>query len=1214
LPDDTQTPAPAPTSRRQRLTIRLGIGFAAALTLFVLVVFVLPSPLARYVIDSQLENLGIQHSGIDTVEIDLWNSHVRAGPMTFHSNEAQQGQIGETGFDYSFGAFFKGRAFVQTFYLHGVDLYIARLEDGAIEINGINLQEIGAPEDGTVAAAEQAAENEEEKSGFDVGVERFEFADSQMVFEDVSGGTLTIEVERLTLDRLLTWTPEEPTTFALQGRLNEMDLAFDGTVVPLGDPLRFTFNSRVTGITLDRIARFIGPTGLTRQDGSLNTEVHYAYAIHSDGRIEGTVDGTYSFRDFAIATPEGATAALGKALLKVDLEQELLPDGSASATGQLRLQASPLSIATVEGDGVEIAELDLAFADLDFRKGAEPRKRMVESAGPADGADALARRAPSIVELMIGWARELGREALGHQLTVHGSPTLNLKSGLVRVAARGDLPGQELRFDDLSVSLGEVASQAFDSGWSAAGGLETVATALRLATDGGGAEANLAILRANAGAIDLRATTEETRLAFDLKVLLEQLAAGDGQGSTLGLSAFSLASDGFTIRQTADSEEATGPLALSLENLQASLPGDDGTMSLRGDGLDLDLAALTLIGKGAEAGTLSGSLEARGISLERGGTSPLSFALASTRSDLQDLRIAPLGPQAEIQGGLTTNLSGITLRSSTGTETFSLALDSLENSIEGLRASGFDGNEITVSLANRTSLSGLTASLPLGNGETAEAGIAALEAPLSELAFAGNALRAKGALEVTGISATTGGDAAQSLDLASLSISGFSGDSDVGVEAESVALGELIAKLALPLPGTSRESDSEANTQGGADEPPATETAAGDTVDAAPSFDQRIKVGRFTLAPGSRIEISDGSVEPPLQASIAIDELNVGPLDTGAPETRTDLVLALTANESSKLSLQGWASPFEPKPDFEVTSRVEAFPLHQFSAYAAKAVGVNIESGALTADVAANASDANLLGNIDLKVDDLFVTPLSEEEAEKIEADIGLPVGFAVSILKDSEGVIAFGMPLSGTVDSPQVDYSEAIDKAISGAMASVFPTNWFGPDGNTFEMQPAPFEPGTTKLTADGQAVADQMGELFAGKPGISIRTCGRAGRDDLVALRGDFPAPPEKLAAADPAPVTPASASDEVTPASAPAAAPATTGGGTDAAAAPQEIAKPSEQEIEKLLALASDRGVAIRQYLEATYGIDPARVPECRTAYSIEDGKSPRAEFQF
>jgi hypothetical protein len=135
-------------------------------------------------------------------------------------------------------------------------------------------------------------------------------------------------------------------------------------------------------------------------------------------------------------------------------------------------------------------------------------------------------------------------------------------------------------------------------------------------------------------------------------------------------------------------------------------------------------------------------------------------------------------------------------------------------------------------------------------------------------------------------------------------------------------------------------------------------------------------------------------------------------------------------------------------------------------------------------------------------------------------------------------------------------------------------------------------------------------MGELFAGKPGISIRACGRAGAEDLVALRGGFPEPPNKLAAPEPAPTS----SDEVTPASAPSDTPSASAGGTSAAAAPQEVAEPNEQEVEKLLTLASDRGVAIRQYLEATYGIDPERVPECRTAYSIKDGKSPRAEFQF
>ena len=1208
MPDETQSPAPAPTSRRRRLAIKLGIGFAAALSLFLLVVFVLPSPLARYVIDSQLENLGIQHDGIDTVDIDLWNSHVRAGPVTFHSGEAQRGQIGETGFDYSFTAFFKGRAFVQTFYLHGVDLYIARLQDGSIEINGINLREIGGPQDET-AAAEQASEKE--GPGFQVGVERFEFADSQLVFEDVSGGTLSIEVERLTLDRLLTCTPEEPTTFALEGRLNEMDIAFDGTVVPLGDPLRFTFNSRVSGITLDRVARFIGPTGLAKQEGSVNTEVHYAYAIHSDGRIEGTVDGTYTFNGFEIATSEGATVTLGKALLKVDLEQELLPEGSASATGQLRLEASPLSITSAAGDAVEIGEVELAFSDLHFAKGLERRRRLLEDEAAGSTTPVADRRAPSIVELMIGWARELGREALTHQLEIDGRPTLALKDGTVRLAARDGAPGHEIRFQDMTVDLGKVASEAFDLGVSTAGSLEAVVSALRYAAEDGSARAELAALNLKSGTIELRATTEETRLAFDLEALLDRLAAGGGQGQALDLATVSLTTGGFTIRQSADSEEASGPVAVSLQNLAADLPDAEGGTTLRGEDLELNLATFTLTGRESEAGTFAGSLEARGLILERGGTAPLSVALASARSELQDVRVVPLGPQAEVTGGLSTSLAGIDVQMGEAASPLSLSLDNLDSQIDGLQAGGFDSGAANFSLDNRISLNGLKASLPLGGGETAEATITSLEAPLSELVLAGQSLRAKGALEVEGVSVTTGGEAGQSLDLTSLSVSGFSGDSESGAEAESIALGELVAKLTLPLPGTlTAGKKTQDNAEQAAAEAPAAETAADDGGNgAALVFDKRFKLGSFTLAPGSRIEITDGSVEPPLKANIALDELNLGPIDTGAPETRTDLALALTANESSKLRLQGWASPFKPKPDFEVTSRVEDLSLPQLSAYAAQAVGVNIESGALTADVAANASDANLLGNIDLKIDDLFVTPLSEEEAEKIKADIGLPVGFAVSILKDSEGVIAFGMPLSGTVEAPKVDYSEAIDKAVSGALASVFPTNWFGPDGNTFTMQPAPLEPGTAKLTADGEAVADQMGELFAGKPGISIRACGRASLDDLVALRGGFPEPPNKLAAPD----SPASAADEVAPAAAPGEAP--TAQSTIATApAPEEVTEPTDAEIQALLSLAKDRGVAIRQYLEATYGIDPERVPECRTTYSIKDGKAPRAEFQF
>jgi hypothetical protein len=432
-------------------------------------------------------------------------------------------------------------------------------------------------------------------------------------------------------------------------------------------------------------------------------------------------------------------------------------------------------------------------------------------------------------------------------------------------------------------------------------------------------------------------------------------------------------------------------------------------------------------------------------------------------------------------------------------------------------------------------------------------------------------------------------------------------------------LGQLQAKLALPLPGMGGESTAAAAAPVEGESPsPETQAPAETAPESAapPHFDRQYKLGEFTLAPGSTIQITDRGVEPPLQASILVEELQAGPIDTAAPETRSNLALALSVNESSKARLTGWAAPLKAKPDFELASEVAGVPLPLLSSYVAKAAGVNVESGQLFAGIEAKAAAGDLGGGIDLKINDLFVTPLDEEQAEKLQADIGLPVGFAVSILKDSEGVIAFGLPLGGTVQEPEVDYSEAIDKAVSGAMASVFPTNWFGPDGNTFEMQPAPFMPGTASLSPDGMAVADQMGEIFASKPGISIRACGRAGRADLVALRGD---PLE----------TP---SDTVMPAGGPAVETAAEAdGGADAgtvdeavaalqppdkgiAPAEAEVPAPSDQEVEALLSLATERGAAVRKYLEAKYGIDPGQIPECRTAYSIKDGKPPRAEFQF
>ena len=82
---------------------------------FVLLVFILPSPAARYAIEYQLDRLGIQHDGLDSVTIDLWDSEVTAGPVTFRSGDAGEGQLGEAGFRYSLANLFEKRAFIEAF-------------------------------------------------------------------------------------------------------------------------------------------------------------------------------------------------------------------------------------------------------------------------------------------------------------------------------------------------------------------------------------------------------------------------------------------------------------------------------------------------------------------------------------------------------------------------------------------------------------------------------------------------------------------------------------------------------------------------------------------------------------------------------------------------------------------------------------------------------------------------------------------------------------------------------------------------------------------------------------------------------------------------------------------------------------------------------------------------------------------------------------------
>jgi hypothetical protein len=656
-----------------------------------------------------------------------------------------------------------------------------------------------------------------------------------------------------------------------------------------------------------------------------------------------------------------------------------------------------------------------------------------------------------------------------------------------------------------------------------------------------------------------------------------------------------------TVIDLPEGGEVKGPFTFAVSNFAAVVPKPEGTTRVNGDAFRIDLPSLELAGEDVVSADFSGSVALEALSIQEEGALPVSAGFSSLRSDLQSFQISPLGANADVQGAFVTEVTGLTLDVGENAETLALSIDSLEHRIDQLSAQA--GEPPSVAMSGTSRATGIKSVSPAAAGQTAETTIAALDVTMTEAKVGDQAAQSSGDIEISQIATKTLGEDPQSIEIERLSIQGLNADPQGATEISTITIEGLVATLSNSILGAADESPEgqSAETQAtgqesAAAEAPAGRTEAGQSPAGQSQATQPLRLGKLTVSPGGRIAITDRSVEPPMQLDIGIDRLEVGPIDTAAPETETGIDLAATVNEAATVKVQGWAAPLKPTPDFDLATEVDTLPLPPFSPYTASAVGVDIDTGDLSAEVRATARDGGLNGQIDVLVADLYLEPVSDERAEGLEGTLGVPVGFAVGILKNENGEIDLGFPVSGTLDSPEIDYSDAIDKAISGAMASVFPTNWFGEDGRSFSIDPAVFVAGTSELTDEGEAVADEVGELFADKTQLTLRTCGKATADDLMVLRGEEPP-------ARPAP-------EETQTAEGEEASGAGAGGGAQA----PTIAKPSEQEVEALLALATERGAVIRAFLQANHGIDPARVSDCRISYSIEDTKPPRAEFRL
>jgi hypothetical protein len=246
-----------------------------------------------------------------------------------------------------------------------------------------------------------------------------------------------------------------------------------------------------------------------------------------------------------------------------------------------------------------------------------------------------------------------------------------------------------------------------------------------------------------------------------------------------------------------------------------------------------------------------------------------------------------------------------------------------------------------------------------------------------------------------------------------------------------------------------------------------------------------ISISRIRLD-NSRLEFSDLSLRP--QFATRMHELKgvITGISTSRG-TRAQLELDARVDEFGSARIRGDINLFKPRAYTDVDMVFRNLEMTALTPYSAKFAGYRIASGKLSMDLQYKIKDSALLGENRIVLDKL-------ELGERVESPtaFNLPLEFAIAILKDSDGKIDLGLPVSGSLDDPQFSYGAIIWKAIGNLITRIVTAPFralaslFG--GGSEKLEAIDFDPGNERLQPPERQKLRTISEALAKRPQLKL------------------------------------------------------------------------------------------------------------------------------
>ena len=261
-----------------------------------------------------------------------------------------------------------------------------------------------------------------------------------------------------------------------------------------------------------------------------------------------------------------------------------------------------------------------------------------------------------------------------------------------------------------------------------------------------------------------------------------------------------------------------------------------------------------------------------------------------------------------------------------------------------------------------------------------------------------------------------------------------------------------------------------------------------------------IRIATVTLQ-GGRVRFSDRQIQPNFETEF----MDLGGSVSGLSSenlARADVLLEGRLDNHAPLKITGQINPLIENRYTDLKIAFSDIEMSPFTPYSGKYLGYVLDKGKLSLDLSYRVSDRRLEAENRVRFDQLTLG----DRVESPQAT-SLPIGLALSLLEDRDGVIDLDLPIRGNLDDPEFSVGRIVLKMLVNLVKKII-TAPFAALGSLFgggaEMSEVDFAPGVVTLDDGQRQQLDKLAEALYKRPKLRLDIQGEvAPEEDRDALR---------------------------------------------------------------------------------------------------------------